>query len=513
MPDHQAQKPGVENFTAQEAVQECLEKLRAAYTEANPLIVSDVLDAHGSQYVNLVQKGGGVLGIALVGYTYILEQMGIRFLRLAGTSAGAINTAFIVAIGRKEEAKSEKVIELMNELNLFDLVDGHPVARWLIKNLVKPPRKKAPEPSKLQENGEAGSNEPSPAQVFSLRLKILLSIPFTVLVCSLSAGFILLGMEKHFDHISAWTQTCFVIAGFALFLIVALGFYTNRLLARFKNSGFGINPGVFFLEWMGARLRSDFDVCNVADLEAKASQPIEGLHLRKGCEQRKTGLKGDVTFIAAELVTGNKIQFPKMSTLFFEKSKIDEDNRFPAGFVRASMSIPLFFESFFINNIPVGSEEIKSAWKETFNQEPPRNARLVDGGLLSNFPINLFFNPALSVPRLPTFGIDLDDSSEKDQDENWGLQSYLGRMLGTLRGYYDKDFLLQNKAYEKGIGKISLAGFNWLNFFLTEDEKKALFVRGAQAATEFLLHFNWEEYKEEQTAMREEYSKTKQMVQ
>ena len=40
---------------------------------------SDIVDAHGHQYVDLVQEGGGVLGIALVGYTYVLENAGIRF--------------------------------------------------------------------------------------------------------------------------------------------------------------------------------------------------------------------------------------------------------------------------------------------------------------------------------------------------------------------------------------------------------------------------------------------------
>lgn len=40
---------------------------------------SDVEDAQGHQYVDLVQKGGGTLGIALVGYTYVMEKAGIRF--------------------------------------------------------------------------------------------------------------------------------------------------------------------------------------------------------------------------------------------------------------------------------------------------------------------------------------------------------------------------------------------------------------------------------------------------
>src|SRR5690349_2013771 len=42
------------------------------------------------EYVDYVQEGGGVLGIALIGYTYVLERLGFRFLKLAGTSAGAI---------------------------------------------------------------------------------------------------------------------------------------------------------------------------------------------------------------------------------------------------------------------------------------------------------------------------------------------------------------------------------------------------------------------------------------
>ncbi|MFD2939631.1 patatin-like phospholipase family protein [Flavobacterium notoginsengisoli] len=54
--------------------------------------ISDITDNNNYQYVDLVQEGGGVLGIALIGYVYVLEKMGIRFLSLAGTSAGSINT-------------------------------------------------------------------------------------------------------------------------------------------------------------------------------------------------------------------------------------------------------------------------------------------------------------------------------------------------------------------------------------------------------------------------------------
>jgi NTE family protein len=94
----------VKSFTEHPKVLECLRNLQSEFGEGGKkLIVSDVLDGEDHQYVNLVQKGGGVLGVALVGYTYVLKQMGIRFIRLAGTSAGAINTSLMAVTGAKKE--------------------------------------------------------------------------------------------------------------------------------------------------------------------------------------------------------------------------------------------------------------------------------------------------------------------------------------------------------------------------------------------------------------------------
>ena len=98
---------------------------------------SDIEDAQGLQYVDLVQEGGGVLGIALVGYTYILEQAGIRFMSLAGTSAGAINTMMMAGLGTIDERKSEKVLTIINQQNLFDLLDGPKRVKRLIHKIIK----------------------------------------------------------------------------------------------------------------------------------------------------------------------------------------------------------------------------------------------------------------------------------------------------------------------------------------------------------------------------------------
>jgi NTE family protein len=81
------------------------DKLIALHENISSKEFSDLLDQEGNQYIEFVQEGGGVWGSALVGYLYGLEIFGIRFLKVAGTSAGAINTMLIAACKTKEEPK------------------------------------------------------------------------------------------------------------------------------------------------------------------------------------------------------------------------------------------------------------------------------------------------------------------------------------------------------------------------------------------------------------------------
>src|SRR5690554_3260836 len=99
-------------------------------------IFSDVIDSEGHQYVDLVQEGGGVLGVALVGYTYILETAGIRFCHLAGTSAGAINTLVLAAIDSIDKEKSKMVLDILARKDLFEFVDGDPVLKNIVQRVI-----------------------------------------------------------------------------------------------------------------------------------------------------------------------------------------------------------------------------------------------------------------------------------------------------------------------------------------------------------------------------------------
>jgi NTE family protein len=467
----------VQDFTSQQKVKDCLESLKTRFTPENPLIVSDVLDDQGNQYAHLVQKGGGVLGVALVGYTYILEMMGIRFCKQAGTSAGAINTALMTIIGARQDIKSPGVLQAICDLDFFSLVDGHPVARWIIKKFITD-------------------------EGFVKKTKTWISVLFCSIAFLVTADIILVGLQHTYDRLSFWAGLSFMLTGVMILALTLSVIYSLTLLKRLKNAGFGINPGDIFYDWIKKQFISN-GVLSVTDLKNKAAAPIPGLHLRVPNPEKLNDLEGSVAFITSELSSMNKIQFPAMCDLFRKKEDIDKLQ--PAGFVRASMSIPLFFESYIINDIPCTDPEIKKIWLERFNEpDPPSCARFVDGGILSNFPINLFYNAKVAIPRLPVFGIDLDDSTPGDKGKNaesWSLPGYFGRMFSTIQNNSDKEFLLKNKVYDKGVGKIRVAEFNWLNFFLPPQKKIELFVLGAQAAAAFLLQFDWETYKRDRAGM------------
>lgn len=83
--------------------------------------------------VDGVFSGGGIKGFAYVGaIQVVLEERGIQFKRVAGTSAGAILAAFIAAGFNAKELE-----ELFDELNLKTLLDppklliSMPFFKWI----------------------------------------------------------------------------------------------------------------------------------------------------------------------------------------------------------------------------------------------------------------------------------------------------------------------------------------------------------------------------------------------
>lgn len=449
-------------------------------------IVSDIVDGDGNQYVHLVQEGGGVLGVALVGYTYVLEEMGIRFMRLAGTSAGAINTMMLTCIGDKASKKWDKILGYLSKKNLFDFVDGHPFAKKVIGLFI------------------------TNAGVITQSVRWI-KRAFITLAALLVLDVVSLGLQYHIWWFSIVARISFVLTGALLLICAYLVFYGGHLFGRFKKHGFGINPGKNFHQWM-KDIMEENGVKTIKDLVQRAGELPETLrHRNNNSADSVAGIKGDVTLITSDIVSENKVEFPKMCDLYVDDVNGEACRLHPADFVRASMSIPVFFESHFIKEIDGKNTAVQKAWQTHFampQEKIPTFARFVDGGILSNFPISIFYNKDVEVPRLPTFGVRLDDVvPNKKSVQEISLGSYFSKVFNTVRFYYDKDFLLKNSVYEKGIGVIDVHEYNWLNFGLSKDEQVGLFVQGVLSAKNFLIGadgvsgFDWEKYKAERAAI------------
>jgi NTE family protein len=201
-----------------------------------------------------------------------------------------------------------------------------------------------------------------------------------------------------------------------------------------------------------------------------------------------------IAIITSDTTTHTKVEFPRMAELYWA----DPLSVNPAKFVRASMAIPFFFEPLCINDIPDAGISDHPKWDEhaKYFGEVPERVRFVDGGMLSNFPINVFHRKDNQVPRMPSFGVRLS-TYRKNYSKTDSVFGISGAMVSTMRQIHDYDFLLQNPDYNKLICRIDADNeFNWLNFNMSREEQILLFTLGARKGLEFIENFNWEEYKE-----------------
>jgi NTE family protein len=286
---------------------------------------------------------------------------------------------------------------------------------------------------------------------------------------------------------------CWIIAAIILLLL-------NHRIKHIAKTGYGLNKGDAFHKWISGCLEKN-NVKTLDDLKAKFSRVPDSLLVHRD-KQRDENAVGNVipptnpmlTIISSDISTGNKIEFPRMWDLYWsEKSKVN-----PADFVRASMSIPVFFETYCIK-VSKDINKPEDKWKNHLNWtgKIPHEVKFVDGGALSNFPINVFYNPKYVIPRMPTLGIRLGDSKGQTTNKLKSIFEYVGAIISTLRSSTDKDFINKNKAFTLAVTEVNLKGHSWLNFFMKDEEKRVIFRKGAEEAAEFLKEFNWEDYKKQ----------------
>jgi NTE family protein len=163
---------------------------------------------------------------------------------------------------------------------------------------------------------------------------------------------------------------------------------------------------------------------------------------------------------------------------------LDPDEQLVADAVRASMAIPFFFR-------PV---KLTSAAGLT--------STLVDGGLLSNFPIDSFARVDNKPPRWPTFGVTVLPNLPQGNDKilpglgplRWlGSPTLLEDLITTMIVGHDQAYLNQPWVSARAI-RVDSTDVGFLDFKIGKKQMDALYRRGFQAAETFLSYWSWEDY-------------------
>jgi NTE family protein len=172
------------------------------------------------------------------------------------------------------------------------------------------------------------------------------------------------------------------------------------------------------------------------------------------------------------VVTATDITYGRLLRLPWDYAKLglDPDEQPVADAVRASISIPLFFE-------PVTLAE----------------RTLVDGGVLSNFPVNIFDRTDGGTPRWPTLGVkvmpDLPEGSARIFPEllirqvppvKLLEQVVLTAIVGHDQTYFDKP------SVKKRTIRVDTSAVGIVEFDVDAETRQAVVAAGTAAAKAFL---------------------------
>lgn len=176
-----------------------------------------------------------------------------------------------------------------------------------------------------------------------------------------------------------------------------------------------------------------------------------------------------VRVIASDITRGRLLALPQDIADYGERPEAME----VALAVRMSMSIPFFFK-------PVRFR----AKAQTY--------LIVDGGLLSDFPVWLFDAPGL--PEWPTFGFRLSATGDPTMIRHpvAGPLSALAAMFSTAVEAHDARYI-KDRDFVRTIA-VNTTEYSSTNFALTQADKDALYEAGCEAAREFLQTWDFAQY-------------------
>lgn len=182
--------------------------------------------------------------------------------------------------------------------------------------------------------------------------------------------------------------------------------------------------------------------------------------------------------------------------------------------VRLSMTIPLFFEPGTLERVKLS--QVPNSWQVDGHGLPTASAietsAIVDGGILSNFPLWIYDAPPTVKPRCPTFGFQLVEHGIEETDDGKkqstgksklhhqpteikGAFDVLAGVLKTMMVGRDRRHLRLND--QGRVLNIYTLGISTTDFDLSSADKARLYTQGYRVARKFLKQWSWEKHLEE----------------
>lgn len=164
--------------------------------------------------------------------------------------------------------------------------------------------------------------------------------------------------------------------------------------------------------------------------------------------------------------------------------------------VRMSASIPFYFKPVQLKSPAVSKDPVSLKNLAPLKGTVPlkdQSARsfIVDGGILSNFPVWIF--DTQSIPRWPTFGFQLiSPGQSKTASGKTNVIDFLLDIISTMLEEDDRRYL-HSEDYERTIS-IPTLGVRTTEFNLSKEKSQALYEAGYQAAGKFLESWDFEQY-------------------
>jgi NTE family protein len=217
--------------------------------------------------------------------------------------------------------------------------------------------------------------------------------------------------------------------------------------------------GDYLRSWLAEKL-GEFGVRTFADLPLDDDGADPALREDPDRAYRFVAMASDVTH--GELV--------RLPWSYRERYGLEPDEVPVVDAVRASMAIPFFYRP---ARIPDQRFAGQTAW-------------LVDGGILSNFPIDTFDRKDATAPRWPTLGIKLSSPATAAYRNNVrGIVSLSRAMLSTMAGFHDRLSLARFNPLANTIF-VPADGISSTDFGIKKKTAEMLYQQGRTAAERFL---------------------------